>query len=68
MTFFLEFRLVPKLVSVMQSILRIKQRRSISRVVVIKSVAPIELAPHARCFATRCMTGLRFIVIPEQDF
>ena len=50
----------------MQSILRIKQRRSISRVVVIKTVAPIELVPHARCIAALRMTGLYFIVILEQ--
>ena len=37
----------------MQSILRIKQRRSISRVVVTQSIG---LLLPARCFATLCMT------------
>ena len=49
-------------------------QRSISLVVVIKTVAPIELVPHARCFAALRMTGLYFeyflnsffIVILEQ--
>ena len=36
----------------MQSILRIKQRRSISRVVVLKTVAPIGLVLPARCFVS----------------
>ena len=36
----------------MQSILRIKQRRSISRVVVLKIIAPIGLVLHARCFVS----------------
>ena len=43
----------------MQSILRIKQRRSISLRVVIKRLAPIDVTRHARCFAALCMTGLK---------
>ena len=39
----------------MQRILRIKQRRSISRGVVIHLIG---LLPHARCFAALCMTVL----------
>ena len=52
----------------MQSILRIKQRRNISHVVVLKTVAPIGLVLPARYFTTRCMTGLYFIVISEQAY
>ena len=52
----------------MQSILRIKQGRSISRVVVLKTVAPIGLVLPARCFAALCMTGLYFIIIPKQFY
>ena len=54
----------------MQRILRIKQRRSISRAVLIKTAETIELLTHARCFAALCMTA--FIVggyfIPEQVY
>ena len=52
----------------MQRILRIKQGRSISRGVVLKTVAPIGLVLPARCFAELCMTGLYFIVISEQGY
>ena len=40
--------------------------RSILRVVVLKPVAPIGLVLPARYFAALGMTGLYFIVIPEQ--
>ena len=36
----------------MQRILRIKQRRSISRMVVLKTIAPIGLVLPARCFVS----------------
>ena len=43
----------------MQSILRIKQRRSISHVVVNQSNGLLE---HARCFAALCMTDAAYSV------
>ena len=52
----------------MQRILRIKQRRSISRVVVIKTVAPIGSVLPAKCFAAFCMTSICIIVISEQVY
>ena len=42
----------------MQRILRIKQSRSISQVIVIQSWQRFWVALHARCFAARCMTGI----------